>query len=690
MGFSSSGSSWRLSNALLSSSLDFFVLDSCLNVLCYTAGATYYFPSFLSKDDDSKLIIASGVNNKDTFVSYLKKIANKDIFETIKQKLSSHFKKPFSIKIPQESSDDVLELTFSIIDDTNILALITEEKRKKSIRDRIIDLKKREATANLLIANTSHEIRTPIQTILTVMELLEETDLDAEQAEYTRQIRFGASAILALVNDILDFSKLESGKMLFEANPFNLIDVVENTIDLVSMEAHKKGLEVIVSVDTTLPEFIIGDANRLRQVILNLVKNAVKFTTEGSVSCIVSLSAFQTEDNVINTNKPAILFEIKDTGIGVAEEKRDKLFKYFYQAEASTAREYGGTGLGLAICKNIVETMKGKIGVKDNYPTGSVFYFKIPIIQAKIPSSYENMLLSLDTKFLLVDDNPDSLRVLKDMLMKFGFRKITLAESGDEALKIIKDSYQNNTSFDIAFIDMIMPKMDGWRFVAELEGLYEVIDTSLYLMIPEGTLTTDAKMKLLKWFQGYVYKPIKRRVIFNLLNDVYRKKVNKNINGEDIFELETIKYEAKDSSPSIKLQQKDSSLSAKPSTTKKTKNILVVDDHPVNKQLLKLILEKKGYNVTTAEDGQEAIKKGDDNVDLIFMDVQMPILDGYEATKRLREKGVKIPIVACTAGSQENEKEVALSFGMNDILSKPFTKEELEKILDKYFKESSD
>ena len=686
MGFSNNGTSWCLANALISSSLDFCILDSKLKPLCYTHGASSYFPSFLNNTGytDSKLVFESESNAITTFKTYLKRHLTKSEFELVEQNFKSCGYKPFSIKIPQENTGEAIRLMFSKIEDGNILVLINTER--KSIREKILNLKKKEPDSNLLIANTSHEIRTPIQTILTVMDLLEDTKLDAEQAEYTRQIRFGASAILALVNDILDFSKLELGKMVFEATPFNLIDVVENTIDLISMEAHKKGLEVIVDVETTLPEFIIGDANRLRQVILNLVKNAVKFTDEGSISCIVSLSAFQREDNVSSTNKPAILFEIRDTGIGIAQEKKDKLFDYFYQAEASTARKYGGTGLGLAICKNIVETMSGKIGIKDNQPLGSIFYFKIPIVQAKIPSSYENTLLNLDSKFLLVDDNPESLRVFKDMLMRFGFNHITLAESGDEALQIIKTSYQNGTSFDIAFIDMIMPKMDGWRFAAELEGLSEITNTNIYLMIPEGTLTTDAKMKLLKWFSGYVYKPIKRRVIFNLLNDIYRKKVNKNVNTEDIDELETIKAEAKDS---MTVMEKDDSSFAKitQSETKQQKKILVVDDHPVNKQLLKLILEKKGYNVSTAEDGQEAIKKAEeDNFDLIFMDVQMPILDGYEATKRLRNNGIKAPIIACTAGSQENEKEVALSFGMNGILSKPFTKEELEKVLDKYLK----
>ena len=682
MEFYNDGISWRLGNALTSSLLDFFILDKKLNPLCYTRGASFYFPSFLKcfEYTASRLIFPSNAKEGMSFTSYLKQYSGKTDFKLIEKNLSSCNQSSFSIQVPREkNTDETVSLVISKIEDGNTLVIINKEIKKKSIREKILNLKKKEPDANLFIANTSHEIRTPIQTILTVMDLLEDTALDAEQAEYTRQIRFGASAILALVNDILDFSKLELGKMVFESEPFNLIDVVENTIDLISMEAHKKGLEVIVDVDTTLPEFIIGDSNRLRQVILNLVKNAVKFTNEGSVSFIVSLSAFQVDDDVSNINKPAILFEIKDTGIGIVAEKKEKLFDYFYQAEANTARKYGGTGLGLPICKNIVEAMGGKIRIKDNHPLGSVFYFKIPIVQAKIPSSYESMLLNLETNFLLVDDNPESLRVLKDMLLRFGFKNITLAESGEEALDLIKTSHQKGISFDIAFIDMIMPKMDGWRFVSELENFSEIVNTSLYLMIPEGTLTTDAKMKLLKWFSGYVYKPIKRRVIFNLLNEIYRKKVNKNITNEDIVELETLKPEARVSIPT---STKEVLHSAKIVTTNKT--ILVVEDHPVNKQLLKIVLEKHGYSVDTAEDGQEAIKKvKESNFDLIFMDVQMPILDGYEATKKIRSLGIKTPIIACTAGSQENEKEIALSFGMNDILSKPFTKEELEKILNK-------
>lgn len=581
-------------------------------------------------------------------------------------------------------------------------------EKKSGLRQKILTLKKTFDERHLFVASTSHEIRTPIQTILTVMDLLDDTKLDAEQTEYTRQIRFSAQAILALVNDILDFSKLELGKMKFESYPFNLSDVVEDTIDLISMEAHKKGLEVLIDVDARLPAFIIGDANRLRQVILNLVKNAVKFTSKGSVACIASLSSFKEcdfvhEEGQQNVNKPCILFEIKDTGIGLPKENRDKLFSYFYQTQVSTARKYGGTGLGLPICKNIVEVMKGCIGVRDNEGGGSVFYFKIPIIQAKIPSSYENMLLSPSAKILICDDNPSTLKVIKEMLIKFGFRNITTAENGEEALSIIKEMSREDSCFDIAFIDMVMPKMDGWRLAAEINKIKENIDTALYLMIPEGTLTGDAKMKLLKWFDGYVYKPVKKRVMFTLLNDFYRKRLSED--ADDIGLLESIRGEPTLQGTVDSLKKVDeeaetevisdasSEKSLQIKSTSKVKNevILVADDHPVNKQLLRIVLEKSGYQVATAEDGMDAIEKvksRDDshNFDLIFMDVQMPILDGYEATRKLREAGYKMPIIACTAGSKENEKEIALSFGMNDVLFKPFTKEDLSIVLNRHLK----
>lgn len=676
--------------SLVSKNLDFIILDKAHECEMWSRNAIRYFPSLLSSGveaEQCKNIVLKEDNGQHIiFLDYLKNILEEDVFSLISSYIKSDEGTSHAIIVPSEKKDAHLSFSIARLDNSTLIIISRLKEATKSLRLKMLALRRKTGETNLFIANMSHEIRTPIQTILTVMDLLDETRLDAEQIEYTRQIRFSASTILTLINDILDFSKLELGKMQFEANPFNLADVVENTIDLISMEAHKKGLEVIIDIDTLLPDFIIGDANRLRQVILNLVKNAVKFTIRGSISCIVSLSAFTKDDDVEDINKPAILFEIKDSGIGVPKEKKDKLFHYFYQTDASTSRKYGGTGLGLSICKNIVEAMNGSIGVKDNKNGGSIFYFKIPIVQAKISSSYENMLLSLDTKFLLCDDNPATLRALKEMLMKFGFRNITVAESGEKALSLIKMDYYNHSSFDIAFIDMIMPKMDGWRLIAEIERFPEALNTMFYLMIPEGTLTGDAKMKLLKWFSGYIYKPIKRRVIFNLLNNIYRKKMFNNSDVEDIGTLESVNVEPKENYKNLTPAKECKEINNDRLVNEKIlKNILVVDDHPVNKQLLKIILEKNSYNVSTAEDGMDAISKVKKcNFDLIFMDVQMPILDGYEATKKIRNLGYKMPIIACTAGSQEREKDIALSFGMNDILQKPFTKDDLFVILREY------
>ena len=675
---------------LVSKSLDFIILDEDYKCEIWSKGAIKCFPSLLSSGVDSdrykNVMLKKEREPRVVFLDYLKNILEEEEFSLLSSYIKDSDSASHAIIIPCEKKIAHLSLSVTKLGHFTLIIITKLKDVTKSLRLKMLSLRKKSGETNLFIANTSHEIRTPIQTILTVMDLLDETKLDAEQIEYTRQIRFSASTILTLVNDILDFSKLELGKMQFEAKPFNLADVVENTIDLISMEAHKKGLEVIIDVDTLLPDFIIGDANRLRQVILNLVKNAVKFTSKGFVSCIVSLSAFKKEDDVEGTNKPAILFEIKDSGIGVPKEKKDKLFNQFYQIDASTARKYGGTGLGLSICKNIVKAMNGSIGIKDNKNGGSIFYFKIPIVQAKISSSYENMLLALDTKFLLCDDNPATLRALKEMLMKLGFKNITLADSAEKALSIIKMEYYNHSFFDIAFIDMIMPKMDGWRLIAEIERFPDLIDTMFYLMIPEGTLTGDAKMKLLKWFSGYIYKPIKRRVVFDLLNNIYRKKMSNNVDVEDIGTLESINIIPKENSKNLSpAKEPKEAVSDKFINVGKIKNILVVDDHPVNKQLLKLILEKNAYSVKTAEDGMDAISKVKEfKFDLIFMDVQMPILDGYEATKKIRGLGFDMPIIACTAGSQEKEKDIALSFGMDDILQKPFTKEDLFVILNEY------
>ena len=444
------------------------------------------------------------------------------------------------------------------------------------------------------------------------------------------------------------------------------------------MEAHKKGLEIVVDINDKIPDFIYGDPARLQQVLLNFVKNAVKFTEKGYVSVSVK-PVFENNPNNTDTEKHfSILCEVADTGIGVNAEQKSKIFDSFYQGNASINRKYGGTGLGLAISKNIITMMKGKIGIKDNIPCGSVFWFKVPLIPSKRKAPHESTLLDKSTRFLIVDDNMQTRSILKRMLFKFGFQDIALVSSGEQAIGVMKTAAEHKNPFNVVFIDMVMPKMDGWRLGAEIHNDEHLSDSKLFLMIPEGSLGRDAKMKLLEWFDGYLYKPLKSRIVFHLINDLYRKFASSSEN-DDISELEPVEAGGQgQQNENVHIPNEDNFFGCK---------ILVVDDHPVNQKLLKIILEKAHCIVSTANDGEEAIDKASGELfDIIFMDIQMPGINGYEATQILREKGYSKPIIACTAGSQDNERNLCESMGLNDIIKKPFNKKQLFEMVKKHYK----
>ncbi len=657
----------------------FILFDSEYYPICWNDYAAQLLKKYLVHDPNA------------TLKTYLNRIFSEEEHERFSIFMNS-FSKSASFEFSVDESkgfekEMVFKFTASKQDDGNLFVILDDITKQKVKEQFLInakqDAEKASSMRSLFLANVSHEIRTPIQTIIGMMDLINDTKLDHEQEEYVRQVNFSAEVLLALVNDVLDFSKLESGKMSIEHTPFNLTDSIEQTVDLISMEAHKKNLEVLVDIDTALPDYIIGDPARLRQVLLNFVKNAVKFTSEGVVSVSVRIIDRNLDDEAETNDKNAsILFEVADTGIGVRADQKDKIFKSFYQGNAAINRKYGGTGLGLAISKNIVSMMGGEVGLRDNFQTGSVFWFKIPLICADKKAPHENMLLSERTRFLIVDDNMQTRSVLKRMLFKFGFEDITTVSSGTQALEIMKMAKEHSNIFDIVFIDMIMPEMDGWRLGSEIHNDEELKDSKLYLMIPEGSLGADAKMKMLEWFSGYLYKPLKRRLVFDLLNDIYRKFFEKN-DGEEITELEPLDptLDAKTKNELTDITELETVDDQCPLDFK----ILIVDDHPVNKKLLQLILEKEGYIVSTAENGQEAIDiASKEEFQIIFMDIQMPVLNGYEATQILREKNYTKTIIACTAGSQENEKELCESFGMNDIITKPFNKKQLLEMIKKY------
>ncbi|MBO4508820.1 MAG: response regulator [Spirochaetaceae bacterium] len=517
-------------------------------------------------------------------------------------------------------------------------------------------------SSGVFFANAVHELRTPIQTIIGTLELFGDTELNEEQTEYIRQIKFSADILLSLVNDLLDFSKLRSGKFKIERIPVDPIEVTESTVDLISMEAHNRGLEIITDIDYNVPKSVWGDPTRIQQLLLNLVKNACKFTANGYIC--VKLSAI--EDNKY------LLFEVLDSGIGVPDDKKDLIFKDFTQADASTSRKFGGTGLGLSICRNLVELLGGQIGIKDNPDGGSIFWFKLPLEvcpdtpERKVPEAVVD--IPKDIRILIVDDHKLARKSLKDKLASLGLTNVQSAVSGEEALSMLRSAAKEHNPFKIALIDMIMPVMDGWRVSAEINADHDINSTLLYLIVPEGKMGGEAKMKMLDWFNGYLYKPIKRHLLAKILNE----------GRADPLDLEVAKPEAQAAAEPPQPAPEKKSFPCK---------VLVSDDHPINQKLLKTFLEQMDVTVFSASNGNEAVAriKEHPEISLIFMDIQMPEKNGVEATEELRADGYKGIIIACTANSDESDFVTYRNAGMNDTLIKPFKRQNVRDTLDKWY-----
>lgn len=509
----------------------------------------------------------------------------------------------------------------------------------------------------LFIANAVHEIRTPVQTVIGTLDLLSDTRLNKEQIEYVRQIRYGADVLLALVNDILDFSKLKSHKLLIENIPYNVKTLTENVAHIIGIEAYNKEIEVVTDIDySNIPDTVSGDPTRIQQILLNLLKNAVKFTNCGYIHLELTR---QNED---------LLFQVTDSGIGVSEDKMDSLFKSYYQGDSSFTRKYGGSGLGLAICKLLVKKMNGSIGVKKNPYGGSIFWFTVPLKteiseNSLIPASYVPPVPAT-TKILIVDDSNLVRKSLAHQLNSIGLQNIQTSSNGEEAFLKMQYAEQLGNPFEIVFIDMIMPVVEGWHLASKIKNSPLLEKTKLYMLVPEGQMGREAKMKLLDWFAGYLYKPIRREKLDALLIDT---------NGEI---------------PSAKMLdviEENKNLDKKNELIKGIK-ILVAEDHHVNREILVQFLKKFGATIFQAENGMQALNLISKNpeIQMIFMDIQMPVLNGTEATRILRQKKYTGIIIACTANNDSSTFEKYKDIGINDILVKPFKREKVLELLDKW------
>ena len=517
------------------------------------------------------------------------------------------------------------------------------------------------ATGSRFLSSTVHEMRTPIQTIVGSLELLKMTSLDKEQMEYVHQMQVGADTLLALANDILDFSKLRSNNFHLEQIEFNVVEVVERVMDSISAEAFGKGLEVVSDIYPSVPKFIVGDPTRLQQILLNIVKNAAKFTEKGHIHTIVE-----------RDGDGSILFKVEDTGIGISKEASKKLFTDFYQADTSTTRKYGGTGLGLSISKALVDAMGGKIGVQQNPAGGSVFWFSIPCAEAKsakdILDKFRRLHFPADTRVLLVDDNYLARKSLEGKLKFFDVPYVALAQSGQDALQMMKAAASQGSPFTLVFVDMLMPKMDGWRLASQINSDKSINNAKLFLVVPEGQMRQDAKMRMLNWFNGYIYKPVKIQKLRELLKLAFSDPIE--LAGEDGGRF------AGDEA------------AIKVSDEKIAQGVLaiVAEDHPVNRKLIVVFLRKMGAAILEAEDGQQAVNLAKENpkADIVFMDIQMPVMNGLDAAKVLRKNGYNGVIVACTANHTDEDFKEYSAAGMNDLLGKPYKSEDLKRIILKW------
>jgi PAS domain S-box-containing protein len=507
------------------------------------------------------------------------------------------------------------------------------------------------------LANMSHEIRTPLNGVIGMLELLGSTDLNSRQQRFARIARSSADSLLGLINDILDFSKIEAGKLELDHTDFDLHRLVEDMLEMFAQRAEDKRLELAGHIRPDVPAAVRGDPDRLRQVLVNLTNNALKFTERGEVVVRVSVDEGSADEAVVR-------FEVRDTGIGIPADRMDRLFKTFSQVDASTTRRYGGTGLGLAVCKQLVELHGGAIGVESELGRGSTFFFTVRLAkQVAAVRPVEPPIELTGMSVLAVDDNATNLEILEAQLAGWRF-KVATADSARDALRKLESAAGGGKPFRLAILDMQMPEMDGLQLAAAIKRCPAIAGTPLLMLTSIGD-SMSAEQLSACGLAAHLTKPVRQSRLFDAIVDsTCGAAVSAASCGEGVSAVRS---------------RRDACATMSEATPARSRRILLAEDNEVNQLVASEILRGAGFHCDVVDNGpaaMEAVLR--DQYDLVLMDCQMPQMDGFEATRAIRDRqcpggdnGRRVPIVALTANAVKGDREACLAAGMDAYVTKP-------------------